>query len=106
MNAGKSPGTYPEAGGILHSPSRRIEGVKENCRNAQVVFDKFHVLANASKRVDQERHAEVRGGGADVRDSLRKSQWLWLKNPENLNKKEQARLAKIEEKNLCTGKAY
>jgi transposase len=82
------------------------KGVKENCRNAQVVFDKFHVLANASKRVDQVRQAEARVGGADVRQSLRKSQWLWRKNPENLNEKEQARLAKIQEKNLCTGKAY
>jgi transposase len=82
------------------------KGVKENCRNAQVVFDKFHVLAKASKRVDQVRHAEARVGGADVRHSLRQSQWLWRKNPENLNEKEQARLAKIQEKNLCTGKAY
>lgn len=82
------------------------KGVKENCRNAQVVFDKFHVLANASKRVDQVHHAEARVGGADVRNSLRKSQWLWRKNPENLNENEQARLAKIQEKNLCTGKAY
>jgi transposase len=82
------------------------KGVKENCRNAQVVFDKFHVLANASKRVDQVRQAEARVGGADARQSLRKSQWLWGKNPENLNEKEQARLAKIQEKNLCTSKAY
>ena len=82
------------------------KGVKENCRNAQVVFDKFHVLANASKRVDQVRQVEARVGGADARQSLRKSQWLWRKNPENLNEKEQARLAKIQEKNLSTGKAY
>ena len=82
------------------------KGVKENCRNAQVVFDKFHVLADANKRVDQVRQAEARVGGAEVRNSLGKSQWLWRKNPENLNEKEQARLAKIQEKNLCTGKAY
>jgi len=82
------------------------KGVKENCRNAQVVFDKFRVLAHASKRVDQVRHAEARVGSAEVRHWLRKSQWLWRKNPENLNEKEQARLAKIQKKNLCTGKAY
>jgi transposase len=82
------------------------KGVKENCRNAQVVFDKFHILANASKRVDQVRQAEARVGGADVRNSLRKSQWLWRKNPENLNENQQARLAQIQDKNLCTGKAY
>jgi transposase len=82
------------------------QGVKENCRNAQVVFDKFHVLANASQRVDQVRRAEVRLGGAEARESLRRSQWLWRKNPENLSPQEQVRLARIQTKNLYTAKAY
>jgi transposase len=82
------------------------KGVKDHCRNAQVVFDKFHVLANAGKRVDQVRQAEARVGDPDVRKSLHKSQWLWRKNPENLNEQEEARLAKIKDKNLCPGKAY
>jgi len=82
------------------------KGAKENCRNAQVVFDKFHVLANANKAVDQVRRAEFSVGGPEVQESLRKSQWLWRKNPENLDQDEQNRLAKIKEKNLCTGKAY
>ena len=81
-------------------------GVKDNCRNAQVVFDKFHILANASKGVDQVRRAEVRVGGEGVWQALRKSQWLWRKNPQNLKPEEQERLARIQHKNLCTGKAY
>lgn len=81
-------------------------GVKENCRNAQVVFDKFHVIANTSKAVDKVRYAELRSGGKGVWESLHKSQWLWRKNPQNLNAEEQERLGKIKEKNLCTGKAY
>jgi transposase len=81
-------------------------GVRENCRNAQIVFDKFHVIKNASEAVDKVRRMEVRLGGAGVWESLRKSQWLWRKNPDHLNPEEKARLAKIETKNLCTGKAY
>ena len=81
-------------------------GVAENCRNAQVVFDKFHVIKNASEAVDKVRRAEVRLGGPGVWEALHKSQWLWRKNPENLTDKEQARLAGIEDKNLCTAKAY
>lgn len=71
-------------------------GVRENCRNAQVVFDKFHVVANVSKAVDLVRRAELRLGGKDVWESLNKSQWLWRKNPENLSAEEQgwARLKK------------
>jgi transposase len=81
-------------------------GVAETCRNAQVVFDKFHVIKNVGEAVDKVRQAEVRVGGRGVWESLHKSQWLWRKNPENLTDKEQARLAKIQDKNLCTAKAY
>jgi len=82
------------------------KGVQETCRNAQVVFDKFHVIAHANQAVDEVRRAEVRLGGAGVWEALRRSQWLWRKNPENLTAPEQARLAKIEQKNLRTAKAY
>jgi transposase len=81
-------------------------GVAENCRNAQVVFDKFHVVQNANKAVDQVRRAEVRTGGQGVWAALHKTTWIWRKNPENLTESEQARLAKIENKNLATAKAY
>lgn len=82
------------------------KGVRETCRNAQVVFDKFHVIAHANHAVDQVRRAEVRLGGAGVWAALKQSQWLWRKNPENLTAKEQTRLAKIDQKSLHTAKAY
>jgi transposase len=81
-------------------------GVAENCRNAQVVFDKFHVIKNVGEAGDQVRRAQVRLGGPGVWEALRKSQWLWRQNPENLTEAEQERLAKIKDKNLCTAKAY
>jgi transposase len=81
-------------------------GVAEYCRNAQVVFDKFHVIKNAHEAVDKVRSAEIRLGGQGVWEALHKSQWLWRKNPENLSQQEQKRLAKIQDKNLGTAKAY
>ena len=81
-------------------------GVAEYCRHAQVVFDKFHVIKNANEAVDKVRRAEVRLGGQGIWEALRKSQWLWRKNPEHLTAEEQQRLAKIEAKNLGTAKAY
>jgi transposase len=81
-------------------------GVAEHCRNAQVVFDKFHVIRNANTAVDKVRRAEVRLGGKGVWQALHKSQWLWRKNPENLSDREKARLAALEDKRLCTAKAY
>ena len=80
------------------------KGVRETCRNAQVVFDKFHVIAHANQAVDRVRQAEIKAGGNWV--NLRRSQWLWRKNPENLTGTEAARLASLDHKNLCTAKAY
>jgi transposase len=82
------------------------KGVRENCRNAQVVFDKFHVIGQVSRAVDQVRMRELRSGGEGVWEALRQSRWLWRKNPENLNVQQQERLAEIKNKNLITAKAY
>ena len=81
-------------------------GVAENCRNAQVVFDKFHVIKHANEAIDKVRRAEIRLGGQNVWQSLSKSQWLWRKNPENLTDVERQRMSKIKNKNLATAKAY
>src|SRR5262249_29514246 len=81
-------------------------GVREHCRNAEVVYDKFHVLAYASKAVDKVRRAEASSGIKGIWDALYKSQWLWRKNPENLSPEEQERLGKIQAKSVYTAKAY
>jgi transposase len=81
-------------------------GVAQNCRSAQVVFDKFHVIQNANNAVDKVRKVEIRLGGEGVWEALNKSQWLWRKNPNNLTDKERERMDKIKDKNLCTAKAY
>ena len=81
-------------------------GVAGNCRNAQVVFDKFHLLQHVIQAVDKVRRAEVRYGGKGVSEALHKTQWLWRKNPEHLSAEQQAHLSKIQDKNLVTAKAY
>jgi transposase len=81
-------------------------GVEANCRSAQVVFDKFHVIKNANDGVDKVRRAEIRVGGKGVWEALHKSQWLWRKNPEILTEHEQERMAKIQDTSLWTAKAY
>jgi transposase len=81
-------------------------GVADHCRNAEIVFDKFHVIQNVNEAIDKVRGAEVRLGYREVREALRETVWIWRKNPENLTEREQQRLAKIQDKNLCTAKAY
>lgn len=82
------------------------KGVRENCRNAQVVFDKFHVIQDVNQAVDQVRMRELRAGGKGIWEALSRSRWLWRKNPENLTAQQRERLAQIQNKNLITAKAY
>lgn len=82
------------------------KGARENCDNAQVVFDKFHVIQMVNRGVDQVRRREVKVGGKEVWEALNKSQWIWRKNPENLTDQQQERFAQIKDKNLITAKAY
>ena len=80
--------------------------VSEWCRNAEIVFDKYHVVAHVNAAVDQVRKYELRYGASSTQSALKKTLWIWRKNPENLTEKEKTRLDGIEHKNLWTGTAY
>ena len=79
------------------------KGVSENCRNARIVYDKYHVIANVNAAVDQVRRAESLG---PAWMALRKTMWLWRKNPENLDAQEAARLRDLQDQHLWTAGAY
>ena len=83
-----------------------IAGVDENIGSqAEVVFDKFHVVATASKAVDETRRTEARQS-ANARNVLKESRWVWLKNPENLTDKQKLKFQSLEKENLATARAY
>jgi transposase len=79
------------------------KGVSENCRNARIVYDKYHVIANVNAAVDQVRRAESCG---PAWLNLRKTMWLWRKNPAHLDAQESARLQELQSQHLWTAKAY
>ncbi len=72
---------------------------------AKVVFDKFHVVATASKAVDETRRAEARQS-ASAHNVLKESRWVWRKNPENLTDKQKIKFRSLEKENLATARAY
>lgn len=82
------------------------KGVRSYCRNAQIVYDKFHVIAHANQAVDLVRRSEAQSGRPAARTALAQSRWIWLKNPENLSRKQRARLRQIDQDMLQTGRAY
>lgn len=56
-----------------------IKGVADHLPNAEITFDKFHVIAHASLAVDEMRRIEQKTDPA-----LKKTRWLFLKDRSNL----------------------
>lgn len=83
-----------------------IRGASDTCRNAKIVFDKFHVVAHVNDAVDLVRKNEIRRGDSHSRNQLKNTRWFWLKNPENLTEKQQECFQRIDQENLYTAKAY
>ena len=80
-----------------------IKGVEENLPNAEITFDKFHVIKILNEAVDEVRRQEQKG-----QPELKKTRYIFLKNPENLTNKQTKRLEdlKLKNLNLKTMRAY
>ena len=78
------------------------KGAAEHLPNAQITFDRFHLMKLINEAVDA-----VRKGEAHSQPDLKKSRWLWLKNPGKLSAKQTARLQELlKNQNLKTAQAY
>ena len=78
-----------------------IKGAKEYMTKAEVTFDKFHVVKLLNEAVDKVRRAESKQNPI-----LKGTRYLWLKNPNNLTKKQLEQLQSLENENLDSAKAY
>ena len=68
-----------------------IKGIKDNLPNAQITFDKFHIIKIINEGVDKVRRAE-----AKENPILKGTRYLFLKNEQNLNEKQQQKKAELE----------
>jgi transposase len=80
-----------------------IKGIKENLPNAQITFDKFHIIKTLNEAVDEVRRLEQKG-----QPELKNTRYIFLKNPENLTSKQSDLLEelKLKDLNLKTMRAY
>jgi len=80
-----------------------IKGVKENLPNAEITFDKFHIIKIINEAVDQVRRSEIK-----VESILKTNRYVLLKNRENLTSKQKGKLEKLllSKLNLKTLRAY
>jgi transposase len=84
-----------------------IAKVRERLPLATIVFDPFHVIKLANHAVDEVRRAQVRNlKGQDQARAVKKTRWVLLKAPENLDSDEVEKLALLGRINRPLYRAY
>jgi transposase len=68
-----------------------IKGVKENLPNAEITFDRFHLMQFITKAVDRVRKDEVKENPL-----LKNTKYLWLKNYVNLTCSEIQKITELK----------
>jgi transposase len=78
-----------------------LKGATEEMPSARVTLDHYHVSGLVSKAQDEVRRRE-----RTERPELKKTRYLWLKNPGNLSARQQEELATLSKRHLLTAVAY
>lgn len=83
-----------------------IDAIKKRLPNALLVFDKFHIVRHLLDAVDTVRKEEAQKLKKEDPELLKKSRYIWLKNPWNLTDDQKVRLSDLEKLNLKINRAY
>lgn len=84
-----------------------LDVLAELAAQAIHVLDRYHLVANLNKAIDQVRADEARRLKADGYEPvLKHSRWCLLKRPENLTDKQTVKLQELLRYNLRTVRAY
>lgn len=78
-----------------------IRGIQDYFPDAEITFDKFHVMKLVNEAVDEVRIAEQKRT-----PELKHTKYIWLKNESNLKAEQKETLARLKDTNLQTGRAY
>lgn len=82
------------------SPAFR-KGIEKNFPEADLTFDKFHVIKLVNEALDHVRRDEQKDQYV-----LKNSRYIWLYNPQNLRVKQSKMLESLSTMNLKTARAY
>jgi transposase len=67
--------------------------VREHATNAQILFDRFHIVKHLHEAVEEVRRSEMRRLSLKESVGFKRSRWLLLKNPWNLTGDQKERLS-------------
>jgi len=80
--------------------------VREYAPQAQVLFDRFHIVKHLQEAVEEVRRSEMRRLSREERVVFKRSRWLLLKNPWNLTPDQKNRLSTLVRWNTPIVRAY
>jgi len=83
-----------------------IKAITTYCPQAAIVFDLFHTTAAFSKIIDKVRVEQYRNATQEMKDLMKRSRFLLLKNPNNLSVEERPRLKEILKHNESLSAVY
>lgn len=86
-----------------------VKIIKERASQAILVFDKFHLIKHLLDAVNNVRKEEVKrlSNMEEIDDNpLKRTKYIWLKNPWNLTPKQNQRLGYLQKLNLKISRAY
>lgn len=83
-----------------------IKAIKEQCPNAKLIFDKFHVVKKVNEALDSVRKKEFANAEPDERINMKHKRFVILKREENLNQKQKEELNMLMQSNEKLYKAY
>ena len=75
------------------------KAIREWLPNADVVYDRFHVVQLLNRAVDEVRREQVRNAPEDLKSSLKGSRWPLLKNPWNLTRRDDQKISTVQRTN-------
>ena len=71
------------------------KSVREYLPNADIVFDRFHVMQNYSKALSNQRRIEFRKADREGKELIKGTHYLLLKNAVNLSEDQEERLSRL-----------
>lgn len=74
--------------------------------NADIVFDRFHLVMNVNQAVDEVRRTQCRKARSEDRQLIKGQRYLILGNPENLDEDARGRLDRLLDANEAISTAY
>lgn len=83
-----------------------IDMIKEHFPDAVLVFDRFHITQHLMRAVDEVRREEAAELKKTNPELLKRTRYIWLKNPENLTDRERRCFGHLEKLNLKCNRAY